>query len=1268
MRSHRGVVTLVLIFVLSTVSMVTAQQDPSQTENGVHPEETYDGARENVNLATGNLFLSIPLLKLSGRNGLNYSISMNYNSAQWAAPILGGWKWPLSQFYPWSFARTGEVQYSAGGWGYGGNASVKCVGGYTAQFTDGSSYSFPALLTNCAYVNQQGGPGNPAPEYDQLFGCDSRGEGVCVDVSTGGCRITLKDGDFYVLSGCTGDGGAGIPTNTSGIIEDPNGNRITTGYGMPTSDTDTLARTITLSNSSGQAGAFAVLSSVQYKDSNGVLRTVTINYGSISISGCTFPTPPSGYTQPSGTKTLPTSIVLPNGLAYILQYDGCAELNKIVYPSGGYTRYVYDTQHYSHITNIGGNAVSVVEVIAKYVCRATAITLGATSTGTGNTCPVGEDVTSYAPSIPSPSTMMNNDSTSVTDPLGNVTTYNFTQGMGGPPPVEIVRKLYQGSSTLLRTINTSYTSSLPKVPVVQTTILGNGLQSQLQWDYATLDFVREKREYAYGKGSQGALVRKNDYTYGVCNRKTSEIAYDSSGNQFAKTTYELDNYTAGISASGAVSHDSAYSTSITNRCNVTAIQRWRNTDGATLTTRMQYDDAGNVRSTADPLSHITTTSYADVWGNGTCTPSGGSAAAYPTQITDPAGLITKHSYNSCTGTVVSATDPNNQVTTLSYDLMDRVIQATLPDTGQTSTCFSEVSTGSCYSTSYPLQIVATQKITSSTSKTSTTVLDGLARVSQTQVTDPDCSNGVTKADITYDAAEHKSAVSNPYCTTTDATYGVTTYQYDGLDRITKVIPPDGTSSSNNVSTTYDGLPINYSPLGNCTIVTDQVGNQRRSCSDALGRLQEVDEPGNVSVPDIPGTPGTGTVTISGGPDFCSFVMGTQVCEGGQFTVTVNGFQGQASWGQNSTASGVASSLASALNVSASPVTASANGGVVTMTSKVTGAASNYSLSLTSNWGPSQYFSGPSFTAALSGSTLTGGTDASPGNSGTGPASINSPWVTFYNYDVLNNLLRVDQKGDQPSDSSKWRTRTFAYNSLSQLLCAANPELAIVTCPNPDNGSYTAGTIRYAYDNDGNLTTKTSPKPNQTSSSVTVAATYTYEIDNRLTQKSYNDGTPTVKFAYEGGSLSGCTTAPPTLSDAYAKGRRTSMCDSSGATSWSHDQMGRTASEKRTIVGTSNVTNTITYAPYNLDGSLATITYPGTGKVITYTYSTAGRALSGKDNGSGINYAYSAVYAPFGGLKTLSMGSKPINISDQYNSRLQPTVRKHKLGNHHEPGL
>ncbi|HEX9272868.1 MAG TPA: hypothetical protein VGA01_11715, partial [Candidatus Binatia bacterium] len=683
--------------------------------------------------------------------------------------------------------------------------------------------------------------------------------------------------------------------------------------------------------------------------------------------------------------------------------------------------------------------------------------------------------------------MCANSLNTVVDPLSNKTTYQFANYQGANcnlySVVESHRQIYQGSSTLLRTVQTQYVGSTGTYPSIQITILPNGLKSQIQWDYwcpGCTDFVKEKREYGWGNGAVGGLARKTGYGQNYCyDKPPSETVYDGSGNQITNTTYEFDNYTAGLSSSGAVQHGSSLNPTYPHRCDITAINRWRNTDGATLTTRMQYDDAGNVVSSTDPNSNTTSFGYADNFTDGI----NHNSAAFVTQTTYPStnsvSHIEKKQYFYYTGVPAASCGQNfsgactNTATlrqpdyaTTSYDLMNRPVTMTVGDGGQISTCYSEISGSSCYNSSYPLKVVATQKITSSLNKISTAVLDGLARVTQTQLnSDPD---GITYTDTTYDSVERKATVSNPYRSTSDNTYGITTYNYDALSRVGKVIPPDGTSTTNNVSTLYDQLPVNGSPLNNCTIVTDQIGNQRRSCSDALGRLMEVDEPGTV----IPGTPGTGAVTISGsertttiwhpcGPN--GQTCPTTVPDNGNVSITVNGVTATFAYGQglaNDTSASVAAALASAINGNSSyPATASVSGSVITLNAKTIGAVTNYSLTTSSVTTNTTYFTSTSFPATPSGSTLTGGADT---HLGTGFPSINSPQVTFYQYDVLNNLLRVDQKGTAPSDSTQWRTRTFTYNSLSQLLCAANPEIAITSCPTPDNGTYTAGTVRYAY--------------------------------------------------------------------------------------------------------------------------------------------------------------------------------------------------------------
>ena len=267
-----------------------------------------------------------------------------------------------------------------------------------------------------------------------------------------------------------------------------------------------------------------------------------------------------------------------------------------------------------------------------------------------------------------------------------------------------------------------------------------------------------------------------------------------------------------------------------------------------------------------------------------------------------------------------------------------------------------------------------------------------------------------------------------------------------------------------------------------------------------------------------------------------------------------------------------------------------------------------------------------------------------------PAGLN--YETDYQYDALGNLLGVSQKGGD-SNSANWRPRAFQYDSLSRLTSATNPE---------------SGTITYSYDANGNVASRIAPTPNKIAADnkpATVTTTYTYDVLNRLIAKSYNDNpqTPTVQYAYDSGSLTGCATAPPSLTDSNPVGRRTSMCDGSGATSWNHDQMGRVLNEKRTLVGNSNITKTTTYG-YNLDGSLASLTYPST-RTITYTPSGSGRPVAAADTAHSINYVSwdcpktgSYCYAPNGAEIRLIYGAASgfagIISANSYNARLQPT--------------
>jgi len=253
------------------------------------------------------------------------------------------------------------------------------------------------------------------------------------------------------------------------------------------------------------------------------------------------------------------------------------------------------------------------------------------------------------------------------------------------------------------------------------------------------------------------------------------------------------------------------------------------------------------------------------------------------------------------------------------------------------------------------------------------------------------------------------------------------------------------------------------------------------------------------------------------------------------------------------------------------------------------------------------------------------------------SSGNLTSYTCYQYDPLGNLLQIVH-GSQ--------TRSYVYDTLSRVTSVTIPELV--------NSSGTHCSVTYSYDSNSNVQTKVSPAPNQSSCTSTVTITLYHDALNRLTKKTYSDGSPSVQFGYDGTALTGCTTAPPTLTDSNPKGRNTSMCDASGATSWAHDATGKILTEMRIILG---VTKTVSYA-YNLDGSIATETYPS-GNVISYTVSNAQRLTAAKDVANNVQFATVASYASPGALQgvitgQISGGFGGITESHTFNNSLEYT--------------
>ena len=220
-----------------------------------------------------------------------------------------------------------------------------------------------------------------------------------------------------------------------------------------------------------------------------------------------------------------------------------------------------------------------------------------------------------------------------------------------------------------------------------------------------------------------------------------------------------------------------------------------------------------------------------------------------------------------------------------------------------------------------------------------------------------------------------------------------------------------------------------------------------------------------------------------------------------------------------------------------------------------------------------------------------------------PAGV--AYETTYIYDTLGNLTTVVQGG---------QTRTFNYDSLSRLTSSAIPE---------------SGTIQYEYDNNGNLTRKVDPRllPN---TQTHLELTYEYDALNRLTARTYNDGTPNVTYTYD------------TASVANSKGRLASVSSSVSTYNYlAYDALGRVTSCKQT---TDENPYTMSY-DYNLAGGLVSQVYPS-GRTVVTEYDNAARISGVKNPVSGNYYAGAAPadttnrmkYNAFGSLSEMRFGN------------------------------
>jgi YD repeat-containing protein len=887
---------------LSSVGIVCLAQTNPNLENGVKPFGSYDATSiDTINLATGALSLHIPLLSYPQRGNfppLKYSISFASKNLTinphcvmvdpgpfqepsctpyWQAALLDGSGTP-----PLGVSVLADNGAPGVYWKL--LTHVQGAGDVYQLYAAGSDHSLHPLISS-PFIS-----GTFISEDGTGFLCSGCNGNNILTTNTYYSRSGIYDNTSWQSIGSSnGYPGFGLVASP---LEDSNGNLENTldtmGRSYPTPATaDTTgcvgtlptmsAQILTVPGYNGGTTKIKICSATLTLNTNFNDSTYCDPYGQCGAwdYGIDYPYSNNTVHETGESQQVVETVLLYDGNswttspAWIFQYDNdgrngignngnpivYGDLVQITLPTGGTIQYVWNT-----VGLCGGGYPGNVDMSRGVVSRI------ATS-GDGNP-PM---VTTYSPGG------------GVTNDGVNDTVHVFT-GLGGSCSYYETQTQYysgtQSSGTLLKTVNTEYNNNafdyykapngtnsfnldplsvfmsdglthiIGALPTAVTTTLPNGLVSRVESDYLATTVqgstglgpielstgnVIQKREYDWGNGVPGNLIRCTTNTYqsqvnsaymnaNLLDLPASVSVYSGActGTPVSQTTYGYDETT--LQGSG-LTISQQLDTTVANpgvRGNRTSTRTWLNTTGNTINTAITYYDTGMPYQSVDAAGSTTTYSYSPTY-NG----------AYLTQTqlpnTGTVNHIVRAGYDFNTGLMTSFTDQNNQVSNYYYDPLWRMTTATFPDRGYAAFAYPSFTT-----------VMETMGITSSLVKTVETEFDGLGRLSQTKLlTDPDPQSTVYVT-TTYNAQGQKYQVSNPFRSTSDPTYGVTTYApYDGLGRLRSQIDSDGVSTQSWI---YNG---------NSTTHTDEGGNQWQQTTDALGRLTKVLEPnGTAQAPSM----------------------------------------------------------------------------------------------------------------------------------------------------------------------------------------------------------------------------------------------------------------------------------------------------------------------------------------------------------------------------------------------------------------------------------
>jgi RHS repeat-associated protein len=595
-------------------------------------------------------------------------------------------------------------------------------------------------------------------------------------------------------------------------IKDTNGNYITITYlsgtnrdQMIQSITDTLGRVVNFHyDASDQLSYIDQNVAVSTLDPTGVHRYVTFTWGSPyavnyhwhNFTGLTVKGAPDFSTQLHAL----TGCTYANGTGYSFTYGDWGIINEIANLSAlGATR-SYVSYNYP-LASAGPQSDAPTynqQTVSPDNTNTSIWNYSATKAGVGI-------VTAMTVTDPATDTAAK-----------SITVTSLDQSTGLPASVQVKNN----AGTLLRTTAYSWTSSGgAMVPSsITTTLNDTGQQSSIQ--YSNYDAYGDAGDI-YENDFGGTLLRHTVTTFYTTPFTTHHILglpqqvliKDAAGNIISRTGFNYDT-TSITNITDAPQHDNSLSV----HGNLTLTQRYSNAAAGTgeIDRHVYFDSTGNVRTAELDCCNQKVFNYSLAY-----------QYAYPeSMVRGPSGLqfTTSYAYNKDFGWLTSVTDENNQVIQYQYDSMGRSTGVTLPPQGSTSVQY----TAGFDDTAALPTITKSATPSTVTVPTTVTTLDGLGHILRV-----DTKNGTTLVSsitTSYDELWRSKQVSNPFAPGDSQVFA--SFSYDPLGRTKQVTPPSG------------GY-MQYSYSGNTATVADPAGKLRKSYTDALGRLVQVDEPGVV---------------------------------------------------------------------------------------------------------------------------------------------------------------------------------------------------------------------------------------------------------------------------------------------------------------------------------------------------------------------------------------------------------------------------------------